>query len=98
MNKIRISVPPAFKDLLPAYLESRKQDLKALKDALTRKDFMFLSTRGHKTRGSAAGYGFVGLGEIAKKLEMAAISENIDASREAVAEMEKYLDQVEIAD
>lgn len=98
MTKKPVRIPEELRDIAPAYLESRKRDLTALKDALTRKDFEFIAKLSHKTKGTAGGYGFGELSEIAKSLEMAANSRNSPALEQAFDAMAAYLRDVEIAD
>ena len=96
MAKLSIQIPEELRDLSPAYLESRIKDLARLKDALTRKDFDFIAGLSHKTKGTAASYGFEQLGAIAKSLEFAAKSQNLADLETALAAMAEYLGNVEI--
>lgn len=96
MVKIRTRIPEELQDIAPEYLERRKSDLAALKDALTRKDFDFIAKLSHKTKGTAGGYGFAELSVLAKSLEMAAKSESTREAEAAIAAMESYLSAVEI--
>jgi HPt (histidine-containing phosphotransfer) domain-containing protein len=96
MTKIIVRIPGELRDLAPAYLERRKQDLPGLKDALTRKDFEFISRLCHKTKGTAGGYGFTELGVLARSLETAAKSEDPGAAESALEAIERYLSNVEI--
>ncbi len=96
MTKNLVQIPEELRDIAPAYLESRKRDLAVLKDALTRKDFDFIVELSHKTKGTAGGYGFTELTSIAKSLEMAAKSQNLDEVEAAFAAMMRYLSTVEI--
>lgn len=96
MAKISIRIPEELLDIAPTYLESRKRDLLALKDALTRKDFEFIAKLCHKTKGTAGGYGFDELGRIAKTLEMAALSQNFGEVRSLLDALERHLSDIEI--
>ena len=98
MPKILVRIHADVRDIAPAYLESRKRDLGALKDAATRKDFEFIWQLAHKTKGTAGGYGFEALGPIAKSLEIAAKAENSIEVMAALEQMSRYLADVEIAD
>ena len=70
--KRQINIPAELADIAPAYLASRVRDVHGLKDALNRKDYDFILKLSHKTKGTAASYGFKELGAIAKTLEIAA--------------------------
>ena len=96
MAKNLVRIPEELREIAPAYLESRKRDLAVLKDALTRKDFDFIAKLSHKTTGTAGGYGFDELSQIAKSLEMAAQSQNSVEAESAFAAMNRYLEKVEI--
>jgi len=96
MAKIPIRIPEELHDIAPGYLERRRSDVAALKDALTRKDFEFIAKLSHKTKGTAGGYGFAELSVLAKSLEMAAKSENPGEIETAIAAMDRYLTDIEI--
>lgn len=96
MPKCPIQIPEELREIAPSYLESRKRDLAALKDALTRKDFHFIVGLAHKTKGTAGGYGFDELSRIAKSLETAANTQNPDDTRAALETMERHLTDIEI--
>jgi HPt (histidine-containing phosphotransfer) domain-containing protein len=96
MGKIKVKIPKDLMDIAPGYLERRKADLGLLKDALTRNDFEFIENRSHKTKGTAAGYGFSELTEIAYALEMAAKTNNHEKIESVLNQMKTYLQDIEI--
>lgn len=96
MSKFQVQIPEELLDIAPGYLAKRVRDLATLKDALTRKDFDFICKLSHKTKGTAGGYGFHGLGIIAKSLEIAGKSGSIPAAESALTEMQDYLENVQI--
>jgi HPt (histidine-containing phosphotransfer) domain-containing protein len=95
-GKIRVQVPEELADIAPAYLANRNRDLAVLKDALDRGDFAIVAGLMHKTKGTAAGYGFPELGNLAKSLEIAAKSKNADEARALLDRMREHLSLLEI--
>lgn len=96
MAKIVITISAELFELAPNYLQNRIRDLDILKDALTRKDLAAIAKLSHKTKGSAGGYGFGELGVLAKKLELAAKSQDLEETGRVLIEMKNHLDRVEI--
>ncbi len=83
-------------ELSIGYLGSRKTDVAALKQALSRQDFATIEKMIHKTKGTAGAYGFDQLGLLAKALELAAKSKDPSKSQQCISEIEFYLNEVEI--
>jgi PAS domain S-box-containing protein len=81
---------------IPAYLQSCRQNVIAILDALDRVDFATVSLLGHNMRGSGGAYGFQAITDIGAALEQAAESADTDASRKWVGELSSYLDRVEL--
>lgn len=67
-----VQVDTELADLIPRYLSNRWSDLSSARQLLASGDFAGLSRIAHRIRGSAASYGFVRLGEIARAIETAA--------------------------
>lgn len=84
---------------LPKHLRdnyiSRKKDeyLKGL-EALKKSDFAFFSVLGHQTKGNATSFGFDPLEGIAKRFEVAAKNQDLEALRGLLEEFKNYLDSV----
>jgi hypothetical protein len=70
------------------YLERRKQDIVASKEALSKQDFNFLERLGHQVKGNAVTFGFDQLTDIAVDIEVAAKAKNIDHLSELVKKFE----------
>lgn len=96
MDKTPIKIPAELLDIAPGYLQNRIRDLDALKDALNRKDLEAVAKLSHKTKGTAGGYGFTRLGEIAKSMEIAAKSGDSAAAEREFTEMKSHLESIEI--
>ncbi len=97
MAKFQVIIPAELHDIAPNYLQNRIRDLDVLKDALNRKDYDSIAKLAHKTKGTAGGYGFMELGELAKSLERAAKSGGSMEANEVLEKMKDYLESVEIS-
>lgn len=95
-EKILIKLTSDMADLAPNYLSNRKNDLIVLKQALSQSNSETIQKISHKVKGTAGGYGFDGLGAIAKELEMAAKTQDFQKATSLLRQMEDYLKSVEI--
>jgi PAS domain S-box-containing protein len=78
----------------PAYLESCRDNVIVMNEALDRADFEAVTILGHNLRGSGGGFGFQTITDIGASLELAAGDADVDASRKWVGELSRYLDTV----
>jgi PAS domain S-box-containing protein len=95
-DTILVHANPKFADLIPGFLQNRRQDVIAMLDALDRGDFETVESLGHGMKGAGGNYGFQAITDIGAALEQAAESADTDASRKWVGELSRYLDRVEI--
>jgi PAS domain S-box-containing protein len=79
----------------PAYLQTCRQHVIAMSDALDRADFETVTILGHGMRGSGGAYGFPAITDIGAALEQAADRSDPKASRKWVAELTGCLDRLE---
>ena len=96
-ERILVRVNPKFADLIPGFLQNRRQDVSAILDALDRGDFQTVESLGHGMKGAGGAFGFQAITDIGAALEQAAESADNDALRKGVIELSSYLDRVEIA-
>ncbi len=78
----------------PAYLESCRNNVIAMNEALDRADFEAVTTLGHNLRGSGGGFGFQAITDIGASIELAAGDGDADVSRKWLGELSRYLDNV----
>ena len=95
-DTIFVRAIPKFADLMPGFLENRRQDVIAMQDALDRGDFEIVEHLAHGMKGAGGNYGFQAITDIGAALEQAAGSADTDASRKWVGELSSYLDRVEV--
>jgi len=91
-----VEVDAELADLIPQYLSNRWADLSIAQRLLSAGSFASLANMAHKIRGSAAGYGFVRLGEIARAIETSAEAEDAADLAVHLAAYDAYLRSVRI--
>jgi response regulator RpfG family c-di-GMP phosphodiesterase len=95
-DTILVRANPRITDLIPGFLQNRREDVIAMLDALDRGEFKTVQRLGHGMKGAGGSYGFQSITDIGAALEHAAESADTDASRKWVGELSRYLDRVEI--
>ncbi len=86
---------PDVQDLVPAFLEHRREDLAALKCALGTGDFATIARRGHIMKGSGTAYGFPMLSELGAAIERAGIAQDAAAAATHIRALEDFLQHTE---
>ncbi len=92
----KVQVDSELKEILPTFLKNRNTDCVKLSELLANKDFESLKKLGHKVSGSSGGYGFSELGDIAKKIEISASSQNEEEIKNLVDQFINYVQSVEV--
>jgi HPt (histidine-containing phosphotransfer) domain-containing protein len=95
-DPIEITIPEKLRPLIPKFLERTNEAVAQLRAALAAGDAKTLQDIGHRLRGTAGGYGFGELGELAKQLEEAAKAGNAAAYPALVSAMSEHLARVTI--
>jgi HPt (histidine-containing phosphotransfer) domain-containing protein len=67
-----MNIPPDLADLAEEYLNNRREDAAALREAVRTGDFVGARRCGHNMKGSGAGYGFPRVTELGARIERAA--------------------------
>jgi len=86
---------PKLAARIPTFLKNRRQDVAALREALTREDFDTVARLGHSMKGAGASFGFQAITDIGAGLEQDACSANAAAVHRWVRELSAYLDRVD---
>ena len=95
MEKIVVQVDADLEDLIPGYLQNRRQDVDSILQAVEKQDFEAIRVLGHTMKGTGGGYGFDAITEMGRALEEAARDRNIPAIRQGAAALLAYLQTVE---
>jgi signal transduction histidine kinase/FixJ family two-component response regulator/HPt (histidine-containing phosphotransfer) domain-containing protein len=93
--RIHVTVDASLLDLVPNYLDKRRQDLPKFTEALAAEDYATIRRLGHNLKGTGAGYGFPVLTEIGAAIEDGAQANNGSVIRAKVEELARYLTEVE---
>jgi signal transduction histidine kinase/DNA-binding response OmpR family regulator len=96
-HDIPIHVAPELRELVPSYFQHRQQDLDTLEKSMSAEDFATIARIGHNLRGSSHSYGFEGLGEIGKEIEVFAHRKDLEGVRGQIDRMRDYLDRIRIS-
>jgi PAS domain S-box-containing protein len=94
--KIIVEVDPEISELIPDFLQHKRDDLSLLIGALERGDFDALRSIGHRMKGEGAGFGFQMMSEIGMALEEAGKNRNLKLAQDQVWALSRYLDHVEV--
>jgi HPt (histidine-containing phosphotransfer) domain-containing protein len=95
-DKMIIKIDPDLADLIPEYLLNRRKDIESITSALASGDFESIRITGHSLKGSGGGYGFPGLTDIGKEIEISASEKNGENISKWVRELASYMDRVEV--
>lgn len=93
-----ITPDPEIADLVPDYLDGRRQDVAALREALGAGDFDRIQELAHNMKGTGTAYGCDALSEIGARMEAAAKISHGSAVDEEIVGLVGFLSRVEIAD
>jgi HPt (histidine-containing phosphotransfer) domain-containing protein len=96
MAKIIVTIDLDLEDLVPDYLENRRQDCHAVLQRLENGDYEGIRVVGHTMKGTGGGYGFDAITDMGQALEEAAKQPDPEAIRSVVSQLEHYLQAIEI--
>lgn len=96
MERIIVQVDADLEDLIPGYLQSRRQDVDSILQALGKQDFETIRVLGHTMKGTGGGYGFDAITKMGRGFEEAAIDRNAQAIRQGAAALLDYLQAVKV--
>ncbi len=93
-KKIIIKIDPDIEDLIPGFLQNRRNDIKKIQEALTIGDYETIRILGHSMKGSGGGYGFDYISEIGLYLEQFAKKKIYKKIPDLLYKLENYLNNV----
>lgn len=91
-----IRVDAELAEIIPAYLQHRREELARLPALLQAGSFDEVRVIGHKLRGSGGGYGLDPLTEIGERMENAAKAKDKTALAAQAAELAEFIESVQI--
>ncbi len=95
-DKITVHIDAELEELIPGFLEGRKKDIDTLQEALEKEDYPAIQLLGHTLKGNGAGYGFDGISDIGRALEMAAKDQDMVALIKQTEALSIYLQSIKI--
>lgn len=95
-DRIVVGIDAALAELIPGYLQNRREDLGAIEAALAQGDFDTIRFLGHSMKGSGGGYGFTAITAFGTELERAAMAADADEIRRWARELAAYCERVEV--
>ena len=95
MDSEKIKIDESIMDLVPAYLENRKSDIKKIITALEADDISTIESLAHKMKGSGTSYGFERISHLGKQIESSAMENDCEKIRLQVKELEFFLENVQ---
>jgi HPt (histidine-containing phosphotransfer) domain-containing protein len=95
-GRIVVEVDSDLEELIPGYLQNRKKDIEAVKEALNNKDFELIQRMGHTMKGSGGGYGFDFISAIGLSMEEGANETCVEKIQEALNDLCDFLERVDV--
>jgi CheY-like chemotaxis protein len=87
---------PDVAPLVPAFLESRRDDARTMSRLLEEGAFSALASIGHKIKGTGRSYGFETISHLGEELELAAHQQDARAVERLIAQLDDYLSGVKV--
>jgi HPt (histidine-containing phosphotransfer) domain-containing protein len=95
-DRIIVRVDADLEDLVPEFLENRREDVQTMTGALTRQDFETIRRLGHSMKGAGGGYGFDAITDIGRAIEEAAKAGQTAEIKRRIDELASYLERVDV--
>ncbi|MBF0310081.1 MAG: Hpt domain-containing protein [Magnetococcales bacterium] len=96
IKKFQVTIDSDLESIAPGYLQNRVKDIAEIKQSLEKGDFDTIRILAHRMKGSGAGYGFDGITDIGRRMEVASKEQNAMVIAEAVEELAVYVAGVEM--
>lgn len=96
MERIRVTVDPELRELIPGFLENRAKDAVKMQEALGEHDYEMLKRLGHSMKGVGGGYGFDEITRLGAEIERAAMSGDEAALRQLCTQLDEYMQRVTV--
>jgi HPt (histidine-containing phosphotransfer) domain-containing protein len=95
-NKIIVLIDSELEDLIPGFLNNRRQDIIKMQAALADGDYETIRILGHSMKGAGGGYGFDTITDIGQALETAAREKEAQILQDQIRILTHYLEHVEV--
>ena len=95
-DSLVVHVEAWLEDLIPEFLEDRKDDVETMIAACAQGDYETIRTLGHDMKGSGSGYGFDAISDLGRDLEQSASAQNPEKVNLLLGALSTYLGRVEV--
>lgn len=95
-NPINVVVDADFEEILPGFLENRRQDITTLQTLIPAKDYNAIQKIGHRMKGAGASYGLDFVSDVGREIEAAARAESLPDIIHQLNLLEDFLNRVDI--
>jgi HPt (histidine-containing phosphotransfer) domain-containing protein len=97
-ERIRLSVEPELKELVPGFLANRRKDIEAIGRALHSDNLEAIRVVGHNIRCFSRVYGFDDLTALGEEIQQAAIDQSRLRIAHAQKQLADYLARIELVE
>lgn len=95
-KSFKVQVESELEELIPGFLNNRRNDVDKLRQMLAAQDFEAIKLVGHTMKGNGAGYGFDQISEIGQMIEATARDKKTDELEQLMLELSDFLNNVVI--
>lgn len=95
-QKITVKINSELIELIPAFLETRGKDIRAMNKALETADYEIIERIGHGMKGAGGGFGFEAITEIGSFIEKAAQDKDAVRMQEGIDALSHYMQHLEV--
>jgi len=95
-SPLTVKISRELEGIVPIFLDSRKKDVRTLREALVTQDFKTVQTLGHRMKGDGGGFGFDRITEIGAAMERAAKLEDRSTIEQHIGQLENFLTRVTV--
>jgi len=95
-DRVIVEVDRDLSDLIPGFMTHKRADIKAIFEAVTRRDYAEIGRVAHRIKGEGGSYGFDSMTEMGRALEHAAALRDDGSVTTLARQLLSYLDRVEI--
>jgi two-component system cell cycle sensor histidine kinase/response regulator CckA len=96
IDKFEVTIDKDLQIEVPHYLHKRREDIAAIQDALGKHDYDAIRVRGNNMKDEGGSYGFEAIMQIGSNIESAAKGRSHIIIRRSVAELQHYLEKVDV--
>lgn len=96
MEKEKIRVDSDLSDLVPGFLERKRQDLRTILDATAKGDYEVITHLAHRIKGEGGSYGFARMTDLGRAMEDAARRRDTGTVERLSLDLLGWLDRIEV--